>query len=147
AISGAKSSIENYNKNIFPSDKTAVGHDEASQAAKDAFEAFNIFQTKIPDKITKTVSADFIGPMPKNAKGTNFHPGGAAMVNDQKGPTYEELITLPSGETFIPKGRNVVLDLPRGSKVLNATKTKRLVPKYADGIGNITTVSSTLNLD
>ncbi|HBA0605878.1 TPA: phage tail tape measure protein, partial [Enterococcus faecium] len=57
------------------------------------------------------------------------------------------LITLPSGETFIPKGRNVVLDLPRGSKVLNATKTKRLVPKYADGIGNITTVSSTLNLD
>lgn len=147
AISGAKSSIENYNKNIFPNDKTAVGHDEASQAAKDAFEAFNIFQTKIPDKITKTVSADFIGPMPKNAKGTNFHPGGAAMVNDQKGPTYEELITLPSGEAFIPKGRNVVLDLPRGSKVLNATKTKRLVPKYADGIGNITTVSSTLNLD
>lgn len=146
AVSDATTAIENYNKNIFPNDKTAVGHDEASQAAKDAFEAFNIFQTKIPDKITKTVSADFIGPMP-NAKGTNFHPGGAAMVNDQKGPTYEELITLPSGEAFIPKGRNVVLDLPRGSKVLNATKTKRLVPKYADGIGNITTVSSTLNLD
>lgn len=146
AVNDATTAIENYNKNIFPNDKTAVGHDEASQAAKDAFEAFNIFQTKIPDKITKTVSADFIGPMP-NAKGTNFHPGGAAMVNDQKGPTYEELITLPSGEAFIPKGRNVVLDLPRGSKVLNATKTKRLVPKYADGIGNITTVSSTLNLD
>lgn len=147
AVGDASATIDNYNKNVFLNDKTAVGHDEASQAAKDAFEAFNIFQTKIPDKITKTVSADFIGPMPKNAKGTNFHPGGAAMVNDQKGPTYEELITLPSGETFIPKGRNVVLDLPRGSKVLNATKTKRLVPKYADGIGNITTVSSTLNLD
>ncbi|HFQ3679274.1 TPA: phage tail tape measure protein [Enterococcus faecium] len=147
AVGDASAAIDNYNKNVFLNDKTAVGHDEASQAAKDAFEAFNIFQTKIPDKITKTVSADFIGPMPKNAKGTNFHPGGAAMVNDQKGPTYEELITLPSGEAFIPKGRNVVLDLPRGSKVLNATKTKRLVPKYADGIGNITTVSSTLNLD
>ncbi|UQF59980.1 phage tail tape measure protein [Enterococcus faecium] len=146
AVGDASAAIDNYNKNVFLNDKTAVGHDEASQAAKDAFEAFNIFQTKIPDKITKTVSADFIGPMP-NAKGTNFHPGGAAMVNDQKGPTYEELITLPSGEAFIPKGRNVVLDLPRGSKVLNATKTKRLVPKYADGIGNITTVSSTLNLD
>ncbi|EOI7612183.1 phage tail tape measure protein [Enterococcus faecium] len=146
AVGDASAAIDNYNKNVFLNDKTAVGHDEASQAAKDAFDAFNIFQTKIPDKITKTVSADFIGPMP-NAKGTNFHPGGAAMVNDQKGPTYEELITLPSGEAFIPKGRNVVLDLPRGSKVLNATKTKRLVPKYADGIGNITTVSSTLNLD
>lgn len=147
AVGDASAAIDNYNNNVFLNDKTAVGHDEASQAAKDAFDAFNIFQTKIPDKITKTVSADFIGPMPKNAKGTNFHPGGAAMVNDQKGPTYEELITLPSGEAFIPKGRNVVLDLPRGSKVLNATKTKRLVPKYADGIGNITTVSSTLNLD
>ncbi|HFQ3842382.1 phage tail tape measure protein [Enterococcus lactis] len=147
AVGDASATIDNYNKNVFLNDKTAVGHDEASQAAKDAFEAFNIFQTKIPDKITKTVSADFIGPMPKNAKGTNFHPGGAAMVNDQKGPTYEELITLPSGEAFIPKGRNVVLDLPRGSKVLNATKTKRLVPKYADGIGNITTISTAPNFD
>lgn len=146
AISGAKSSIENYNENIFPNDKTAVGHDEASQAAKDAFEAFNIFQTKIPDKITKTVSADFIGPMP-NAKGTNFHPGGKALVNDQKGPVYEEFVQLPNGRSFIPKGRNVVLDLPRGSKVLNATKTKRLVPKYADGIGNITTISTAPNFD
>lgn len=147
AVGDASATIDNYNKNVFLNDKTAVGHDEASQAAKDAFDAFNIFQTKIPDKITKTVSADFIGPMPKNAKGTNFHPGGAAMVNDQKGSTYEELVTLPNGEAFIPKGRNVVLDLPRGSKVLNATKTKRLVPKYADGIGNITTISTAPNFD
>ncbi|PJO83621.1 phage tail tape measure protein [Enterococcus faecium] len=147
AVGDASATIDNYNKNVFLNDKTAVGHDEASQAAKDAFEAFNIFQTKIPDKITKTVSADFIGPMPKNAKGTNFHPGGAAMVNDQKGSTYEELVTLPNGEAFIPKGRNVVLDLPRGSKVLKATKTKRLVPKYADGIGNITTISTAPNFD
>ncbi|MBC9703034.1 MAG: phage tail tape measure protein, partial [Leuconostoc sp.] len=146
-VGDASAAIDNYNKNVFLNDKTAVGHDEASQAAKDAFEAFNIFQTKIPDKITKTVSADFIGPMPKNARGTNFHPGGAAMVNDQKGSTYEELVTLPNGEAFIPKGRNVVLDLPRGSKVLNATKTKRLVPKYADGIGNITTISTAPNFD
>lgn len=146
AVGDASATIDNYNKNVFLNDKTAVGHDEASQAAKDAFEAFNIFQTKIPDKITKTVSADFIGPMP-NAKGTNFHPGGAAMVNDQKGSTYEELVTLPNGKAFIPKGRNVVLDLPRGSKVLKATKTKRLVPKYADGIGNITTISTAPNFD
>ncbi|HFD1713504.1 TPA: phage tail tape measure protein [Enterococcus faecium] len=145
-VGNASAAIDNYNKNVFLNDKTAVGHDEASQAAKDAFEAFNIFQTKIPDKITKTVSADFIGPMP-NAKGTNFHPGGAAMVNDQKGSTYEELVTLPNGEAFIPKGRNVVLDLPRGSKVLKASKTKQLVSKYADGIGNITTISTAPNFD
>lgn len=68
-------------------------------------------------------------------KGTNFHPGGNAVVNDQKGPTYEELVTLPNGVSFIPRGRNVMLPLPRGSKVLPAGKTKQLFPHYADGIG------------
>ena len=71
----------------------------------------------------------------KNEKGTNFHPGGLALVNDQKGPTYRELITLPSGVSFIPEGRNVMLPLPRGSKVLPAGKTKQLFPRYANGIG------------
>ena len=71
----------------------------------------------------------------KNEKGTNFHPGGLALVNDQKGPTYRELITLPDGTSFIPKDRNVMLPLPRGSKVLPAGKTKQLFPRYANGIG------------
>ncbi|WP_161947234.1 hypothetical protein, partial [Streptococcus suis] len=31
------------------------------------------------------------------AIGTNFHPGGLALVNDQIGSMYKELITLPSG--------------------------------------------------
>ncbi|MBT0938509.1 phage tail tape measure protein [Streptococcus lutetiensis] len=71
----------------------------------------------------------------KNEKGTNFHPGGLALVNDQKGGTYRELITLPNGVSFIPEGRNVMLPLPRGSKVLPANKTKQLFPRYANGIG------------
>ncbi|MCO4570038.1 hypothetical protein Si081_01071 [Streptococcus infantarius subsp. infantarius] len=70
-----------------------------------------------------------------NEKGTNFHPGGLAMVNDQKGGTYRELVTLPDGTSFIPKDRNVMLPLPRGSKVLPANKTKQLFPRYANGIG------------
>ena len=70
-----------------------------------------------------------------NEKGTSFHPGGLALVNDQKGPTYRELVTLPNGASFIPQGRNVMLPLPRGSKVLPAGKTKQLFPHYADGIG------------
>lgn len=68
-------------------------------------------------------------------RGTNYHPGGNAVVNDQKGPTYEELVTLPNGVSFIPRGRNVMLPLPRGSKVLPAGKTKQLFPHYASGIG------------
>nr|DAG27372.1 MAG TPA: minor tail protein [Caudoviricetes sp.] len=71
----------------------------------------------------------------KNEKGTNFHPGGLALVNDQKGGTYRELVTLPNGVSFIPEGRNVMLPLPRGSKVLPAGKTKQLFPRYANGIG------------
>ncbi|MDY4510976.1 phage tail tape measure protein [Streptococcus hyovaginalis] len=76
----------------------------------------------------------------KNEKGTNYHPGGLAMVNDQKGPMYKELVTLPNGTSFIPQGRDVMLPLPRGSKVLKASRTKSLmeklgVPKYRDGIG------------
>lgn len=73
-------------------------------------------------------------------KGTNYHDGGPAMVNDQRGGTYRELIRFPTGETFIPEGRNVLMDLPRGTKVFPAYKTKRLmrnmgIPKYAAGVG------------
>ena len=59
------------------------------------------------------------------------------MVNDQKGSLYKELITLPTGQSFIPEGRDVVLNLPRGSSVLKASKTAQLIPKYADGTGGI----------
>ena len=69
------------------------------------------------------------------ATGTDYHPGGLAVVNDQKGSTYRELVSLPNGNSFIPEGRDVMLPLPRGSKVLKASKTKQLFPNYADGIG------------
>lgn len=68
-------------------------------------------------------------------KGTNYHEGGLAVVNDQKGSTYKELVSLPNGQSFIPEGRDVMLPLPRGSKVLKASKTKQLFPHYANGIG------------
>ncbi|HEM5318592.1 TPA: phage tail tape measure protein [Streptococcus suis] len=89
----------------------------------------------IPDYKLVTIEAVRRGEAGYYAQGTNFHPGGLAMVNDQKGPLYKELVTLPSGESFIPEGRNVVLPLPRGSKVLKASDTKKLFPHYADGIG------------
>ncbi len=66
------------------------------------------------------------------------------MVNDQRGPMYKELVTLPSGESFIPEGRNVILPLPKGSRVLKASKTRELFPHYANGIGFKDTNMSTL---
>lgn len=76
----------------------------------------------------------------QHANGTNYHPGGLAVVNDQRNSNYRELVTLPDGRSFIPEGRNVLLPLPRGTKVLRADKTRRLmhemgIPKYASGIG------------
>ena len=76
----------------------------------------------------------------QHANGTNYHPGGLAIVNDQRNSNYREMITLPSGDSFIPEGRDVLLPLPRGSKVLRADKTRRLmrelgVQRYASGIG------------
>ena len=76
----------------------------------------------------------------KHAHGTNYHPGGLAIVNDQRNSNYKEMVTLPDGRSFIPEGRDVLLPLPKGSKVLRADKTRRLmremgIPKYATGVG------------
>ncbi|MCE8057244.1 phage tail tape measure protein [Listeria monocytogenes] len=70
------------------------------------------------------------------ATGTNFHKGGLALVNDAPGANYQELITLPNGKTFLPSGRNVMLNLARGSKVLRGDKTTKLlnkIPRFASG--------------
>lgn len=76
----------------------------------------------------------------QHAKGTDNHPGGLAMVNDQRGTLYKELITLPDGTSFIPEGRNVTLPLPPGTKVMKAGDTRTLMnrlgmPNYEKGIG------------
>lgn len=104
---------------------------------------------EIPDDNVKNVrvvySEDFIGPLPKgasrNAKGTNHHPGGDMIVNDQSGPLYKELVQFPGQTPFIPQGRNVYIpNAPIGTKVARASLTQSImrklgVPKYADGVG------------
>lgn len=69
-------------------------------------------------------------------KGTNYHLGGPMIVNDQKGPTYKEMITFPNGKSFVPEGRNIFIpNAPKGTKVLKAALTKSLIPRYEKGIG------------
>lgn len=76
-----------------------------------------------------------------NAKGTNYHPGGDMIVNDQSGPLYKELVQFPGQAPFIPQGRNVYIpNAPAGTKVARASLTKAImrrlgIPKYADGVG------------
>lgn len=125
--------------NNNPLAKTLRANDLASGPASNATRAVSDFDNK-PSIITKTLKVvSDIGKGVANLfgweKGTNYHPGGLAIVNDQVGPLYKELITLPNGKAFIPQDRNVMLDLPKGSKVLRAALTKKLFPNYADGVG------------
>lgn len=75
------------------------------------------------------------------ATGTDNHPGGLALVNDQEGDLYRESYELPNGEQgLFPAKRNFLTYLPAGTKVKTATSTAHelagMVPKYAGGIGN-----------
>ena len=138
AITAARQAIDNQNAwNSTPSPMKIISVDNAgavigAQVAKGAIMSIPTSWTTVITTIRQEIS--------RHAHGTNYHGGGLAMVNDQRNPVYKEMVTLPDGSSFIPDGRDVVLDLPRGSKVLRADRTKRLMknlgfPKYATGVG------------
>lgn len=74
------------------------------------------------------------------AKGSDGLPQNTlGVVNDQPGSTYKELIVPPSGKPFIPEGRNVMLPLEKGTKIMPAKQTKAFMsgmPHFAGGIGD-----------
>lgn len=123
---GPTSSAKNNLNSVRDKSVTVTAVDNASGVIRGIASWLGSLKDKVVNVVTHHT---------KNEKGTNFHPGGLALVNDQKGGTYRELVTLPNGVSFIPKDRNVMLPLPRGSKVLPANKTKQLFPRYANGIG------------
>lgn len=83
-----------------------------------------------------------VSVLDKYASGTNgVARDSFGVVNDQPGNTYRELVQYPNGQTVIPTGRNVVLPMPKGTKVMPAGQTAALigitgVKKYKSGIGN-----------
>ncbi|EMC0738316.1 phage tail tape measure protein [Enterococcus faecalis] len=142
-VVGAASS-GNSSLNIFaannPVEKLLRANDQASGPASQAKNAVSDFNSG-PSVITKTLNvvANLGAGVAKILgleTGTNNHIGGPAIVNDQKGRTYKELVIPKGGVPFIPEGRNVFLpDLPRGSKVIKASETKKLIPRYENGVG------------
>ncbi|QOI66157.1 tape measure protein [Ruminococcus phage phiRg519T2] len=78
--------------------------------------------------------------VPKFARGTGGIPKDTlGIVNDQKGSTYKEMIVPPHGKPFIPEGRDVVLPLKKGTKIMPANQTKSFLeelPHFASGIGD-----------
>ena len=142
AITAARQAIENQNAwNSTPS--PIKGINAQDNTAGPVWSA----QANINSVQGKTVYIDVVRRMIGGAAaaigfkdGTDYHEGGLAMVNDQRGTLYKEMVTLPDGSSFIPEGRNVILDLPRGSKVMRAGLTKNFmrelgIPNFADGVG------------
>lgn len=78
--------------------------------------------------------------IPKFARGTGgIQKDTLGIVNDQKGSTYREMIVPPDGKPFIPEGRDVVLPLKKGTKIMPANQTKSFLeelPHFAKGIGD-----------
>ena len=150
---GATNAILQWNnlptniKQLLASNQTSEGVNSANSWIENNFngKTANLFANSQPAVDTLNSFLDLpasktinmIVNKTNNAQGTPYHPGGLAMVNDQKGPTYKELISLPNGVSFIPEGRDVTMPLPRGTKILKASKTAQLIPKYANGTGGI----------
>lgn len=138
AITAARQAISNQNDwNATPSPVKILNADASGvqlgvAVAKGAIMSIPTSWTTVITTIRQEIS--------RHAHGTNYHGGGLAMVNDQRGTLYKEMVTLPTGESFIPEGRNVILDLPKGSKVMRAGLTKNFmrelgIPNFADGVG------------
>ena len=138
AITAARQAIDNQNAwNATPSPVKIINADASgaqlgAAVARGAIMSIPTSWTTVITTIERTVKG--------HAKGTNYHEGGLAMVNDQSGTLYKEMVTLPNGSSFIPEGRNVILDLPKGSKVMRAGMTKNFmrelgIPNFADGVG------------
>lgn len=80
-----------------------------------------------------------VAQLDKYANGTNgVSHDTVGIVNDQSGSTYREMVQFPNGKIIIPKGRNVMLPMPKGTKVLPADQTASLMnmPHFKKGIGD-----------
>lgn len=138
-VSGSKTVISDYNGILTPTKvlkADASGLETAALPIKNINSSWMDFYNSPSSKTITTTYVSKAEKIPAHAAGTSFHEGGLAMVNDARGAKYRELITTPNGTSFVPLGRNVVLDLPRGSQVLRGDKTADLlqdIPRFANG--------------
>lgn len=77
-------------------------------------------------------------PQYEQGTGSGGHVGGPMVVNDGGGA---EMVITPDGNAMIPKGRNVMMNAPKGTHVLNEHETSAFlgkrgrVPFYKKGTG------------
>ncbi|WP_186306405.1 transglycosylase SLT domain-containing protein, partial [Bacillus pumilus] len=78
-----------------------------------------------------------VAPGQAYAKGTDYHPGGRALVGEEG---YELAHTPGIGTYMVGVGGPQIWDLPRGTSVLPHDQTKKItsqgLPGYAGGVGD-----------
>ncbi|MFG6219639.1 hypothetical protein ACF7N1_11195, partial [Staphylococcus aureus] len=129
AIIGGKDALVDAFKSIFNAALTAVGKPVNAIINGASW----VLEKLGADKLEEW-------EVPQYAKGTpnGGHPGGPMMVNDGRGA---EAVITPNGQAFIPRGRNVVLNAPKGTHVLTAEETAYMTGnkapryRYAKGTG------------
>nr|DAF71724.1 MAG TPA: minor tail protein [Caudoviricetes sp.] len=132
ALKGASSGISSYNNNAIPSTKKMVGVDAASGPASNAFSSVLNFKNNLPDVISKTVRADFIGPViPGRATGDPYFQGGPVWLGD--GGKQEPFLT-PQGDFGVSPSKWTMFNLPKGTKIWSSVqKLMDSLPRYANG--------------
>lgn len=120
--------------------KSLKAKDNATANAFSAINSILSWNNTNPIVHTLTTAVNFVkGKF--FANGTMDHQGGLMTVNDQKGSLFHELVQFPTGESFIPQGRNVTFDAPRHTKVYRASDTRKflqagVIPHFAEGTSN-----------
>lgn len=123
AVSNGKNAVTNSFKGVFNAALRAIGKPvngiiKGASWVLEKLGAEPLKEWEVPQYATGT---------PKGG-----HPiNGPMMVNDGRGA---ETVITPDGRAFIPKGRNVVLNAPKGTHVLTAEETAQLqgskAPRY-----------------
>ncbi|ASN62100.1 phage tail tape measure protein [Latilactobacillus curvatus] len=149
AVTTANDNVNNFKRNN-PKIKNLKANDNASGPADDAASAVDRFSWKRDHKVTLTTVFETVEKKIKSffANGTNNAPGGPAVVNDQNGANFQELVIPKGGNPLLFSGRNVFLpNLKKGSTVVPANKTKRIlssIPHFKNGTANNTRALGTL---
>ncbi|KRK92494.1 hypothetical protein FC08_GL000765 [Latilactobacillus curvatus JCM 1096 = DSM 20019] len=148
-VAASNTQLNGFSSNN-PGAKYLKAHDNASGPADAASSAVDRFSWKRDHKVTLTTVFETVEKKIKSffANGTNNAPGGPAVVNDQNGANFQELVIPKGGNPLLFSGRNVFLpNLKKGSTVIPANKTKRIlssIPHFKNGTANNTRALGTL---
>lgn len=148
-VRALKSALDEYNNTSIPSKTVIV----ANETALEKIRTIRRELESIPDRnVSVSVAYSSVGasaamgprPLPTWATGTNFHPGGLAVLGD--GGKQEPYLT-PQGVWGISPATDTLFDLPRGTKVWPSVPRMKMeldIPHFATGSTGSTEVQRML---